>query len=312
MTTTRGDFAGADAVLGRAARLFAELGDPVGRAWLRGTTAFARLLAGRLHEARRLARVFLPFGERVGEAWAVGTLRAVEAFAAAELGDLAEADREARRAYRDFAARRRRLGPRASRWSCAGVVARGLGEPDARRRPAHRRAAGTASGPATRCCSAWPARCAASSRWTAATPSAAEADARAVLTAVEPHDVLDAGPGRAAGAARPRPGWPPATRRPRSGCSRRSPATPDAPSLLFSRRQALAVVRVRAARRRPRGRRRWPGPGGRVEAPAEDVRSRVVAALVLAGALAACGGGRRRWPARTRRSGWRTRPQQTQ
>ena len=48
MTTTRGDFAGTDAVLGRAARLFAELGDPVGRAWLRGTTAFARLLAGRL------------------------------------------------------------------------------------------------------------------------------------------------------------------------------------------------------------------------------------------------------------------------
>ncbi len=68
VTTTRGDFAGTDAVLGRAARLFAELGDPVGRSWLRGTTAFARLLSGRLLEARRLARIFLPFGERVGEA----------------------------------------------------------------------------------------------------------------------------------------------------------------------------------------------------------------------------------------------------
>ena len=89
VATTRGDFAGADATLGRAARLFAEQRDPVGRAWLRGTTAFARLLAGRLAEARRLARVFLPFGERVGDQWAVATLRAVEAFAAAELGDLA-------------------------------------------------------------------------------------------------------------------------------------------------------------------------------------------------------------------------------
>ncbi len=67
VTTTRGDFAGADATLASAARLFAKLGDPVGRAWVRGTTAFVRLLAGRLTEARRLANVFLPFGERVGE-----------------------------------------------------------------------------------------------------------------------------------------------------------------------------------------------------------------------------------------------------
>ncbi len=72
VATTRGDFAGADATLGRAARLFAEQHDPVGRAWLRGTTAFARMLAGRLAEAERLARVFLPFGERVGDQWAVG------------------------------------------------------------------------------------------------------------------------------------------------------------------------------------------------------------------------------------------------
>jgi class 3 adenylate cyclase/tetratricopeptide (TPR) repeat protein len=102
VATTLGDFASADATLARAARLFAELGDATGRAWIRGTTAFTRLLAGRLDEARRLAHAFLPFGERVGEQWAVGTLRAVAAFAAAELGDLAEADREARRAFHDF------------------------------------------------------------------------------------------------------------------------------------------------------------------------------------------------------------------
>lgn len=127
VTTTRGDFAGADAVLWRAARRFAELGDPVGRAWLRGTTAFVRLLAGRLTEARRLAKVFLPFGERAGEAWAVGTLRAVDAFAAAELGELAGTDAEARRAYRDFAAAGDDWG-RGLSLVVRGIVARGLCE----------------------------------------------------------------------------------------------------------------------------------------------------------------------------------------
>jgi tetratricopeptide (TPR) repeat protein len=128
VTTTLGDFDGADVVLGRSARLFAELDDPVGRAWIRGTTAFSRLMSGKLAEARRLAAAFLPFGERVGEHWAVGTLRSVEAFAAAELGDLAEADREARRAYRDFAAIDDDWG-RGLALAVRGAVARGLAEP---------------------------------------------------------------------------------------------------------------------------------------------------------------------------------------
>ena len=129
VTTTRGDFSGTDAVLGRAARLFAELGDPVGRSWLRGTTAFARLLAGRLQESRRLARIFLPFGDRVGEAWAVGTLRAVDSYAACELGELGEADGEARRAYRDFHAAGDDWG-RGLALVVRGAIARGLGELD--------------------------------------------------------------------------------------------------------------------------------------------------------------------------------------
>ncbi|WP_018352221.1 AAA family ATPase [Longispora albida] len=127
VTTTRGDFEAADTVLNKAARLFAELDDPIGRAWIRGTTAFARLLEGKLAEARRLATAFLPFGERVGEHWAVGTLRSVEAFAAAELGELAEADREARRAYRDFATTDDDWG-RALALIVRGVVARGFAE----------------------------------------------------------------------------------------------------------------------------------------------------------------------------------------
>ena len=96
-------------------------------------------------------RSFLPFGERVGEAWAVGTLRAVEAFAAAELGDLAEADREARRAYREFAAGRRRLGP----WVRAGRPRRGRARPGragSTRRTCSPTPWRTRSAPGTRCC----------------------------------------------------------------------------------------------------------------------------------------------------------------
>jgi class 3 adenylate cyclase/tetratricopeptide (TPR) repeat protein len=126
LATTVGDFAAADATLAQAARLFADLEDAPGRAWVRGTTAFTRLLAGRFDEARRLAAAFLPFGERVGERWAVGTLRAVEAFAAAELGDLTAADRDARRAFRDFDAIDDDWG-RALALVVRGVVARGLG-----------------------------------------------------------------------------------------------------------------------------------------------------------------------------------------
>ncbi|GLZ80399.1 hypothetical protein Afil01_52060 [Actinorhabdospora filicis] len=102
VSTSRGDFDAADNALGQAARRIASLRDPIGRAWVRGTAAFTRLLAGRLHEAGKLATAFLPFGERVGDTWAVGTLRAVGAYAAAELGDLTDADTAARKAYRDF------------------------------------------------------------------------------------------------------------------------------------------------------------------------------------------------------------------
>jgi tetratricopeptide (TPR) repeat protein len=127
--TTLGDFASAEATLTRSARLFAELGNATGRAWLRGTTAFARLLAGRLHEARHLAEAFLPFGERVGEHWAVGTLRAVAAFADAQLGDLAAAETQARQADEEFDVIDDDWG-RAFVLLVRGVVAREQGQPE--------------------------------------------------------------------------------------------------------------------------------------------------------------------------------------
>ncbi|MFJ6196116.1 adenylate/guanylate cyclase domain-containing protein [Micromonospora sp. NPDC092111] len=286
VTTTRGDFAGTDAVLGRAARLFAELKDPYGRAWLRGTTAFARLLAGRLREARLLARVFLPFGERVGEAWAVGTLRAVDAFAGAELGEVAEADREARRAYRDFAAVSDDWG-RGFALVVRGVVARGLGEPEhaadlltdalayagRTSHPLLTGMAGTLRGFVALDLGDW---------------KAAERDARAVLTTVEPHNP------QAPAQAAPRVLL--ATARLAAG----DPATAvgllapvattaaHAPPLLFSRRQTLArYASALLAHGQLEQALDWARRA--VAAPAEDVRSQVVGECVLAEALAAGG-----------------------
>ncbi|MET0414443.1 MAG: AAA family ATPase, partial [Actinoplanes sp.] len=283
VTTTRGDFAGTDAVLGRAARLFAELGDPVGRAWLRGTTAFARLLAGRLHESRRLARVFLPFGDRVGEAWAVGTLRAVEAYAASELGELGEADGQARRAYRDFNAAGDEWG-RGLALVVRGAIARGLGEfdhaydlltdaleyADRTGHPLLLGMAGTLRGFVA---------------LHLGRLAEAEADARRVMIAVEPHNPLapaQVGPRVLLAEARMRSGDA------ATAIGLLAPIASDtgAPSLLFSRRQTLASYasalladgRVESALtwiRRAR------------EVPSEDVRSGVLAAMVHARVLAA-------------------------
>ena len=283
VTTTRGDFAGTDAVLGRAARLFAELGDPVGRSWLRGTTAFARLLAGRLHESRRLARIFLPFGDRVGEGWAVGTLRAVEAYAASELGELAEADAEARRAYRDFAAVSDDWG-RGLALVVRGSIARNLGEPehaldlltdalgyaDRTGHPLLLGMAGTARG---------------FIHLQRGDMEQAEADARRVITAVEPHNPLapaQVGPRVLLAEARLRAGDA------GTAVGLLAPIASDigTPSLLFSRRHALAsYASALLADDRVETALTWARRAQ--EVPSEDVRSGVISSMTLARVLAA-------------------------
>ncbi|WP_415624354.1 adenylate/guanylate cyclase domain-containing protein [Phytohabitans flavus] len=285
VTTTRGDFAGTDAVLGRAARLFAELGDPTGRAWLRGTTAFARLLAGRLAEARRLARIFLPFGERVGEAWAVGTLRAVEAFAAAELGDLTEADREARRAYRDFDAVADDWG-RGFALVVRGAIARGLGQFE------HATDLLTdALGYAERTGHPLLTGMAGTTRGFVALDSGdvegAARDAQTVMTKVEPNNPLSpaqVGPRVLLARARLAEGDAPTA----IGLLAPIASNAKGPGLLFSRRQALAAY---AAALLAEGQQMQALDWARraVAVPAEDVRSCVVAAEVLAESLAAGG-----------------------
>ncbi|MET3428279.1 class 3 adenylate cyclase/tetratricopeptide (TPR) repeat protein [Actinoplanes tereljensis] len=283
VTTTRGDFAGTDAVLGRAARLFAELGDPVGRSWLRGTTAFARLLAGRLEESRRLARVFLPFGDRVGEAWAVGTLRAVEAYASSELGELGEADGEARRAYRDFNAVSDDWG-RGLALVVRGAIARGLGEfdhafdlltdavgyADRTGHPLLLGMAGTLRGFVS---------------MHRGDLALAEEDARRVIAAVEPHNPLapaQVGPRVLLAEARTRSGDA------ATAIGLLAPIASDtgAPSLLFSRRHALtAYASALLADGRVDEALNWIERARAAES--EDVRSGVLAAMVRARVLAA-------------------------
>jgi tetratricopeptide (TPR) repeat protein len=285
VSTTLGDFAAADATLGRAARLFAELGDTSGRAWLRGTTAFSRLLAGRLHEARRLASAFLPFGERVGERWAVGTLRAVEAFAAAELGDLASADREARRAYRDFDGINDDWG-RGLALVVRGVVARGLGERshavdllseackygERTGHPLLVGIAGTVRGFAL---------------LDAGEAAAAEADARAVLAVIKGHDVVEGarfGPRVLLGMAQLAQGDVETALAGLGEVVTRG----DEPAVLLPRRAAYAGY-AHALLAAGRADEALAAAREGTEVPADDVRSRVVASLVLARALAATG-----------------------
>ncbi len=98
----RGDFDGADEVLREAAKSFARQMDLVGRAWVRGASAFTLLMAGRFTEARRLSDVFLPIGERSGDVFAVGLLRATGAAASIALGHPEGTDAAARKSFRDF------------------------------------------------------------------------------------------------------------------------------------------------------------------------------------------------------------------
>jgi tetratricopeptide (TPR) repeat protein len=243
------------------------------------------LLAGRLTEARRLAQFFLPFGERVGEQWAVGTLRAVEAFAAAELGELAEADRGARRAYRDFALASDDWG-RGLALVVRGVVARGLGSLDHAydlltdalgygEKTAHPLLigmAGTIRGFVD---------------LERGNVVAAEADAQAVLAVVEPHNVMEpaeVGPLVLLGAARLAAGDTAAALRILEPVGTR----PGGAALLFPRRQGVALY-ARALRCAGRMDEALGYARQAVGMPGEDVRSRVLALRELASTLAETG-----------------------
>jgi class 3 adenylate cyclase/tetratricopeptide (TPR) repeat protein len=127
--TTRGDHDLADSTLERAAELFGDLEDAGGLSWVAGTVGLVRLLQGRFSESRDLVRSVLPLGGESGERWGVAALLAIEALAAAELGDVDGAVVAAEQSRERF----RELG---DRWGqslalvAAGVAARSAGHPE--------------------------------------------------------------------------------------------------------------------------------------------------------------------------------------
>jgi tetratricopeptide (TPR) repeat protein len=283
--TTRGDFARADRVLEEARAVFARLDDPAGRSWVRGTTAFVRLLEGRLHEARRLAEKFVPYAERVADSWAVAALRIVDAFAAAELGDLTYAAAQADLAHAAFLAAHDLWGASLA-LTVRGVIARGQGRLDeAVELLTEALAVGSQIGHPLTSGIALTVRgyC----HLAAGELAAAEADAVETLELIAPMEVdasTRVGPLVLRAQARRLAGD-------RDGAMELLGEVvndPSGPSLLFPRRQALAHysgVLLEAGKAQESL--EWARRASRV--PAEDVRSRIISRRALAASLAATG-----------------------
>ncbi|MFG1920438.1 AAA family ATPase [Cryptosporangium sp. NPDC048952] len=283
--TTRGDFSRADRVLEEARAVFAQLDDPAGRSWVRGTTAFVRLLEGRLHEARRLAEKFVPYAERVADGWAVAALRIVDAFAAAELGDLTHATQQADLAHAAFLTGRDPWGASLA-LTVRGVIARGMDRLDDAvellsealemgAQVGHPLTAGIALTVRGYC------------HLAAGELAAAEADAARTLELIAPLEVdpsTRVGPLVLQAQARRLSGD-------RDGALQLlGEVVNDAsgPSLLFPRRQALAhYAGVLLEAGKAEESLEWARRASRV--PAEDIRSRIVSRRVLAVSLAATG-----------------------
>ncbi|MCW2543528.1 MAG: adenylate/guanylate cyclase, partial [Frankiales bacterium] len=101
--TSRGDYDLAGSALDQAGEVFTTLEDTGGLSWVAGTQGFVRLLQGRFAEARELAGALLPYGEQTGERWGIAALLTIDAIAAAELGEVVVGASEAESARLRFA-----------------------------------------------------------------------------------------------------------------------------------------------------------------------------------------------------------------
>jgi len=283
--TTRGDYALAESTLERAAEVFTGLADTGGLSWVAGTEGLVRLLQGRLTEARELARSVLPLGEAVGERWGVAALLTIDALAAAELGDVGTAAREAEQARQSFADLGDGWG-QALALTAAGVAARGAGDPTAAVELLERAVALAETGGYPTVANLALVACGYAQldrgELGAAEQAAYRATAQVAGLQLEPHAPLGAKVLlvqvlRARGE----------TQRALTELEA-ALAVSDVPALLFPRRQALAH---RAGMLVELGRTGDAVAAAReaVALPAEDVRARVVALRALGAALSAAG-----------------------
>jgi tetratricopeptide (TPR) repeat protein len=221
----------------------------------------------------------------VGEQWAGGTLRAVEAFAAAELGDLADADQKARRAYRDFAIAADDWG-RGLALVVRGAIARGLAELD-HANDLLTDALGYGEKTSLPLLIGMARTIRGFVSLERGDPAAARGDAEAVLRVVEPHNLAEPaslGPRVLLAASML------AARDPAGAADLLEPmaAQADKAALLFPRRQGVALY-AGALRALGRADEALSCARHAVELPGEDVRSRVIALRELACCLAAVG-----------------------
>jgi class 3 adenylate cyclase/tetratricopeptide (TPR) repeat protein len=283
--TTRGDYRTADAAVERAADVFTALEDTAGLAWCVGTEGYIRMLQGRFAEARLLAGSLLMSGGTRGDRWGVAACLTIDAFAAAELGHLGVAAEEAARAREGFVSAGDSWGE-VMALIAGGIAARGLGATDqavALLREAVRLSE-TETHPATGAIALVVLGLASLD---AGDPDTAE---RAALRAQEVLAGLDLEPHALVGArvllAQ--------VRRARGDVAsalellQEVAQAVDEPTMLYPRRQALAHL-AGALLESGRCEEALATAGRALTVPAEDVRSRVVALRVLAGAEAACG-----------------------
>jgi class 3 adenylate cyclase/tetratricopeptide (TPR) repeat protein len=282
--TTRGDYSLAERMLASAADVFAALDDNGGLSWCAGTEAFVRLLQGRFRESRRLAQGLLPIGHALGDRWGAAACLTIDGFAAAELGELHTALDETGRALEVFCDLGDTWGQAMARVA-QGAALRGYGRHDdataslslavrLSEEAQHPVIGALALGVLGYC------------RLDVGDVDGAQAAAERALAALAG---MDLEPAALVGlrvllaqALRARGRLPDALT-----LLRDAEACRDA-SLVFPRRQALAHL-AGALREAGEHREALTVANAAMHAPAEDVRSRVVALRALAHCLSACG-----------------------
>jgi class 3 adenylate cyclase/predicted ATPase len=284
--TTRGNYAEAEQMLGRAADVFTSLDDDGGLSWCAGTEAFVRLLQGKLHQARGLARSLLPLGHAMGDRWGVATCLSIAAFADAELGSISAALEDSTTALAQFRELSDTWGQSIALVAAAAAL-RGSGRPDEAIKLLSE-AVAVSSDAAHPITGALGLGVLGYCRLDVGDAEGARAAAESALQSVAD---VDLEPSALMG-----------LRVLLAQALRALNRLPDAlplleeaekyrePSLLFPRRQALAHL-AGALRESARPRDALRVAHEAFEAPAEDVRSRVIALRVLAQCLAECGDG---------------------